>query len=377
MRTTRWIKCRHCRCVNPAPVIAAHSHKHRPLPPSKELSQLWRPRGNVGSSRRHPLKSTSKSSSYRGFRKHQGHRSMELLVVGGLEAQNPLGVVMSIAEDRPDVPSRTTGRSGPRVFIWREASLGKISIAACAPVQNVVDVQHFVSIELALPEPEHTEPQHSDEPLQKSSYFGDRVSVNVSMELLLEANMSSGLKISGITLTDSIAFELSIGIVESCSLRNINAYTKSCMVKMLCAQIIESASSSMGLPRCRSTGLADWQRATLETALAEGNKDDISLEAFATRCGLSVCQFSRLFRATYGLPFHQHIVERKILRACSLLLLTQDSISQIALDCGFSDQSSFTRRFSAKIGKSPASWRRGRPLESVNPSHMAEWLMTQ
>jgi AraC-like DNA-binding protein len=42
------------------------------------------------------------------------------------------------------------------------------------------------------------------------------------------------------------------------------------------------------------------------------------------------------------------------------LLETSASLSEIALACGFADQSHLTRVFRAQVGQSPAHWRRMR-----------------
>jgi AraC-like DNA-binding protein len=44
---------------------------------------------------------------------------------------------------------------------------------------------------------------------------------------------------------------------------------------------------------------------------------------------------------------------------------TDDSVSSIALHCGFTDQSHLTRVFGAIVGSSPAAWRRQRKSVSI------------
>jgi AraC-like DNA-binding protein len=41
-------------------------------------------------------------------------------------------------------------------------------------------------------------------------------------------------------------------------------------------------------------------------------------------------------------------------------MLTEESLSQIALSCGFADQSHFSRLFRREVKASPANWRRQR-----------------
>jgi AraC-like DNA-binding protein len=78
--------------------------------------------------------------------------------------------------------------------------------------------------------------------------------------------------------------------------------------------------------------------------------DDPSLSELASLCGLSRSHFTRAFKNTIGLPPHRWLLMQRIERAKSLLAQTGVSISQIAIECGFADQSDFT----VTIGGKPA-----------------------
>jgi AraC-like DNA-binding protein len=52
-------------------------------------------------------------------------------------------------------------------------------------------------------------------------------------------------------------------------------------------------------------------------------------------------------------------MQQRIALAKALLREDVLALSQVALECGFSDQSHFTRSFSAMVGVSPGVWRRG------------------
>jgi len=66
------------------------------------------------------------------------------------------------------------------------------------------------------------------------------------------------------------------------------------------------------------------------------------------------------FKKTSGLTPHRWLVQRRLERAQDLLLWSTLSLAQIALDCGFSEQSHFTRTFTRLVGTSPGEWRRQR-----------------
>jgi len=85
---------------------------------------------------------------------------------------------------------------------------------------------------------------------------------------------------------------------------------------------------------------------------------DLSISDLANACGLSQGHFSRAFRQATGKPPHRWLLEQRVERAKNLLAHTEDSISDIALACGFVDQSHLTRVFVNAIGVTPGAWRK-------------------
>ncbi|MDB5365588.1 MAG: transcriptional regulator [Rhodospirillales bacterium] len=104
--------------------------------------------------------------------------------------------------------------------------------------------------------------------------------------------------------------------------------------------------------------LAGWQERRAKEMIDANLNGDIRLEALAAACRLSVGHFARAFRKTTGLPPHRWLMRRRIERAKDLLQRTRLSIADVALQCGFSDQSHLTRVFERMAGTTPAVWRR-------------------
>jgi AraC family transcriptional regulator len=77
----------------------------------------------------------------------------------------------------------------------------------------------------------------------------------------------------------------------------------------------------------------------------------------ARECGLSSGYFSRAFRLTTGITPHQWLIRKRVERARQLLLGNGLRLVDIALVCGFVDQSHFTRVFTRFEGESPGKWR--------------------
>jgi PAS domain S-box-containing protein len=86
--------------------------------------------------------------------------------------------------------------------------------------------------------------------------------------------------------------------------------------------------------------------------------EPLRLPALAAMAGMSVYQFDQRIRALFRLSAGQYLVKVRIDAACANLRETAEPIAQIALDCGYSDQSSFSRQFRQTVGMSPLAYRR-------------------
>jgi PAS domain S-box-containing protein len=85
--------------------------------------------------------------------------------------------------------------------------------------------------------------------------------------------------------------------------------------------------------------------------------EPLSVVDLARTNGLSPSQFRRCFRAVFGSPPQVFITKVRIQAACRALVTSDASIASIAADCGFCDQSYFTRQFRGLVGTSPVRYR--------------------
>jgi len=109
-----------------------------------------------------------------------------------------------------------------------------------------------------------------------------------------------------------------------------------------------------------SGGLAAWQERLAKEALAADLAREPALASVAKACGMPVGRFVRAFRQSTGMPPFRWLRSFRVERARDLLLNSQLALAQIAYDCGFADQSHFTRVFTAAVGATPGAWRRAR-----------------
>jgi PAS domain S-box-containing protein len=84
----------------------------------------------------------------------------------------------------------------------------------------------------------------------------------------------------------------------------------------------------------------------------------LKLKELARRAGLSVYQFEQRIRRIFQITGGQLIHKVRMDAAVRRLRESDDSIASVALDCGYSDQSAFTRQFRQTTGFSPSQYRR-------------------
>lgn len=108
----------------------------------------------------------------------------------------------------------------------------------------------------------------------------------------------------------------------------------------------------------RVGGLTRPQEARAKEMIDAHLSGNISIAEIAEACGLSPSYFKRAFRVTTGMPPHRWMTLRRIELAKALLLAGKKSISDVAVSCGFADQSHMTRVFGRVVGVSPGAWQR-------------------
>jgi len=122
----------------------------------------------------------------------------------------------------------------------------------------------------------------------------------------------------------------------------------------------------IGLVRCGSDfavtvargGLAAWQlRRTVELIESDLTATP-SLATLASHVGLSPTHFCTAFKQSTGLPPHRYLLNRRIARAKALMAESKCSLTEIALESGFSSSSQFATAFRRIESRTPSDFRR-------------------
>jgi AraC-like DNA-binding protein len=104
-------------------------------------------------------------------------------------------------------------------------------------------------------------------------------------------------------------------------------------------------------------GMSPWQArralAHVESQLERG----VRVRDIARVLGLSTAHFARSFKITAGIPPATYVALRRLERAKSLLISSSETLAQVALACGYSDQAHLSHAFRRRVGTSPSLWR--------------------
>lgn len=112
------------------------------------------------------------------------------------------------------------------------------------------------------------------------------------------------------------------------------------------------------LTACSVTPAMQSQRLnTVISFIQTHYQQSITLGQLADLVHLSEGQFCRLFKTFTGMSPNQYLIRYRILQSCQLLLQTDQSITQIALSCGFNNISYYNRAFLKIMNTPPGEYR--------------------
>jgi len=163
---------------------------------------------------------------------------------------------------------------------------------------------------------------------------------------------SLGLEITGKT-RDRVA-KLMMKMLDAHGLRRL----------ILLMEILDDLAVSQERTQISSPGFCpeihvnDRERIGMITTFIQQKIDQpIYLSEVAKHLGMSEVTFSRYFRAHTGKTFPEYVNELRIARVCRLLAETDDTISEIAWNCGFDSMANFQKQFRRNQGYSPKAYR--------------------
>jgi AraC-like DNA-binding protein len=103
--------------------------------------------------------------------------------------------------------------------------------------------------------------------------------------------------------------------------------------------------------------LAPWQCARILAFLDISLENKIYVAELARVAKVSPSHFARAFRGSFGQSPIQYILYQRIERSKQKMAVTDIRLSEVALTCGFADQSHFNRVFHRLEGNTPKAWK--------------------
>ena len=92
--------------------------------------------------------------------------------------------------------------------------------------------------------------------------------------------------------------------------------------------------------------------------IRSNHRQRITVDQLAQKTSLSARQLNRKFNEAFGMSAQVFLTKTRIQAACDALLNSPKSITDIAHEFGFCDQSAFTQAFSKHTGSTPLKFRK-------------------
>jgi AraC-like DNA-binding protein len=143
-----------------------------------------------------------------------------------------------------------------------------------------------------------------------------------------------------------------------------------CLLLSLNGYVPRIAAASAPVPPQRG-GLAPWQVRRVQQIMDEKLEEAVAIDELAAACRLSKSHFARAFKVTTGQSPHRWHLAHRVERAKCLMIESDQSLADIALVCGFADQSHFAKVFSRFVGLPPGTWRRAQERALPSDIRMA------
>ena len=118
---------------------------------------------------------------------------------------------------------------------------------------------------------------------------------------------------------------------------------------------LASISRDLRIPSGKEMGFSELAGVVRE--VEERFSEDLNRGDLATKAGMREAQLERRMKKIFGMSLSGVIRKTRVENGSRLLVETDRSLAEIALDCGYSEQSAFTRQFKSTVGIPPGKYR--------------------
>ena len=135
-----------------------------------------------------------------------------------------------------------------------------------------------------------------------------------------------------------------------------SAESRSLLLLSYLAQLLGIVLNNMIQPDKQSKGGGgDIENAAL--FMRDNYKKNIKLPDLAKMSYMSVSRFIKRFSTEFGMPPMRYLLKLRLHQAQKQLMRSEESITEVALTCGFHDPLYFTRQFRRHFGCTPSEYR--------------------
>jgi AraC family transcriptional regulator len=106
--------------------------------------------------------------------------------------------------------------------------------------------------------------------------------------------------------------------------------------------------------------LSEQQQRQVQDYIATHLDQPLTVGELAGLLSLSTAHFDKLFRTTFQQAPYQYVLTQRVERAKALLRDERKTLFEVARECGFANQSHFTRHFKAIARVTPGRYARSR-----------------
>jgi len=172
--------------------------------------------------------------------------------------------------------------------------------------------------------------------------------------------INGSVQISNAIGPDSPKYEeikASVDCIFSCAFGNLPQLDLLLKSELLRLFWLLNQTASAPLHDAASISYSEIIRPALEY-MTENLQETISIEHLADVSHLSKSYFMNCFKKAVGMGAIEHLTHLRINAACDALSDTNQMISEIAFNCGYSNLSNFNRQFKQIMGCSPKEYRK-------------------
>ncbi len=155
-------------------------------------------------------------------------------------------------------------------------------------------------------------------------------------------------------IADPLIAQIGLALKSSLEVDGVGSrFYADSMATALSAHLLRHYSTRNHQFREHEDGLSKQKLRQAIEYIQEHLGEDLSLSEIANELGMSQYYFCHLFKRSTGISPHQYLIQQRIEQAKHLLKQPERTITSVALECGFANQSHFAKYFRKHTGMNP------------------------